>query len=242
MAKFATSGIIQTIRGKLGNLIFSSKYGVPMIMQRTTKMRDQKSKQQIEVRNVFSMVLKKWSELSILERNEWEIYAKTIRSKKITTAQAIIKKQNYGTVVGRDVFSSINQRLILAGFNTIQRPPRNDEKIPPTPCTDLIQYTQYKEGEIKFNIWNRQEYQKKCKTQIWIKLPNTYPYITEIIDISTTPTEIRIEKVKIHKKKNIIEIPMKKMKKGDVRLQMRTIAENGKTSIPTAIYHGEIIN
>lgn len=245
MAKFTTSGIIQTIRGKVGNLIFSSRYGMPVIRQyRGIKMSDLKTEPQLRVREAFLIFLKKWKELSIMERNEWEIYAKTMRNKKITTAQKIIKKPQYGLVVGRDIYLSVNEMLTLIGFNPIQRPPRNDEKIPPTPSNDLVQFTQYKEGKIKFNIWNKQEYTHKCKTQIWIKvgIGGEHPYIIKIVDTSTTPVEIRIENIRIHDKKKVILIPIKKMKRCDIKLQMRTIAENGKISIPTAIYHAEIIN
>ena len=245
MAKFKTIGLIHSIRGKLGDIVFSSWKGVLVVKTRTKNRRDPKSKRQLQVRKVFSLLTHKWQELSMPEKALWEEYVKKYKyKKKVARSSGPIRTANRGTMMGINAFFGVNQMLISSGFPPIKIPTLGTIPKPLPPCTDLTPYTLSANGKIEFNIWLSNTYPTPVTAQIWIRRikHKHYSYIAKIVPLSTTPQLVVLEKIRTHYKNKIVDLPFKKLEKCELLLQMRTVAQNGEFSIPSAIYKLEVKN
>ena len=239
MAKFTLLPIIQSIRGKFGNLTFCYYRGKPIVKKTMRKMKNPKPETQALVRRIFSEVAKKWVNLSLIQKAEWDEYAKKFKRNKYTLSYGGIIPGAKGTVVqGKSVFIGVNSKLILSGLQPLEKPVFSATK-PLHPVTNLKSYTQYKNGKIKFKIWLPHSPREKCVAQIWIKLlkKGAYSYLTKIVPLSSEPKEVMIEKIRTSQG---TEIEFEKLEKAEVKLQMRTVSQNGESSASSALYKLEV--
>ncbi len=241
MAKFTTSGLIFNIRGKLGDLIFSSWNGTPVVRRSPKKVRNPRTKSQIQSRKIFSEVSSGWWKLSLIEKAEWGEYAKKFKKSPIDNGGIIRIRRGGGAMTGQNAYMRVNALLISVGFKPREKPMLGQTGNPPLLDTDLTTYAQYK-NEIRFKIWLPRTYPCKCVAQIWMRKAKmgADSYVAKITELSTTPTEVVIDKIRIYENKKVIDIPFKKLKKCELYLQMRTIAENGEVSMRSTIYRLEV--
>jgi hypothetical protein len=199
------------------------------------------------LRKYFKENREKWREMLLKDRALWESYAQQINEgeKKIG---GLLRNEFKGKLTGSSAYCAINQLLYITNFKDIDKPPHYLMKDPPSPLSDIQHMGTYK-GKIKFKIWLPYEYQQKTKAQIAIKTTETLSYIYIIRpapEISHIPTEIKIDKIKILRKKKkgskMVELPLKEIKHPIIQIQMRTIAQNGKFSLHSPIYKIEVIN
>ena len=245
MAKFTTSGFITSIRGKLGDSVFYSRRGVPGIRAKAKKIKNPRTPLQQKTRRNFAMFTKIWNELTRIEKVLWEEYAKQFKHRKSTSARGLIPHTQKGIMTGQNAFVSVNMTLVLSGFTPIRKPTLGNTPNPPLLSHDLPIHPEFRDGVIKFKIWLPHQYREECNAQIWMKVAKAkeYVYLARVIPISTTPTEVIFQTVRIHdKRRKVIDFPIKKLGKRDVLLQMRILAENGKVSMPSAIYRLELLN
>ncbi len=244
MAKFTTSGFITSIRGKLGDSVFYSWRGVPGIRVKAKKIKNPRTPLQQKTRRNFAMFTKIWNELTRIEKALWEEFAKQFKHRKGTSSRSLIPHTQKGIMTGQNAFLSVNMTLVLSGFTPIRKPTLNTPN-PPLLSHDLPLHPEFRDGVIKFKIWLPHQHREKCNAQIWMKVAKAkeYGYLARVIPISTTPTEVIFSTVRIHdKRRKVVDFPIKKLGKRDVLLQVRTIAENGKVSLPGAIYRLELLN
>ena len=245
MAKFTATAIIHSIRGKLGKFVFSSWKGVPKIARTPKKRRSPCTQAQKRVSKAFYETNAKWRELSLVEKALWEEYTKKFRYRKNTvTYGGIIPTRKRTAMMGRNAYIGVNAMLMLAGFKAIKKPPLGNIGKPPPPSSDLIPYSQHKNGELKFKLWLSLHYPEKSVAQIWLRRvkDGTHPFVAEIIELSSTPKEVVISQIKGGERgRRIVEVDFKELKKCELDLQMRTIAQNGEFSMSTAVYRLEVI-
>ncbi|MBI4721547.1 MAG: hypothetical protein HY769_00840 [Candidatus Stahlbacteria bacterium] len=241
MANVTLCGLLQSIHGKLGNVVFVRGRRTIYVRQKV-KPKNPKSEKQKEARKIFTKITNKWKQLEIIEQVLWQDYAKQKRNKIKTGRNRMIKANNKGWVDGFHAFTGINQMIMMAGFKMISKPPFND-KIPPTPCCDLKQYGTYS-TPIEFKIWTKTHYKSKQSglmpkmiAQIWVKKTGEWspPYVAKREPITEIPQIITIEKIKTTKNKTE-ERNIKDLIPCQVKIQIRNIAENGLSSIPSPIY------
>ena len=246
MAKYKTSGLITEIRGSMGDKTFYYWKGIPVIRKKKVKHKQGNSLAQTKGREIFSFLSRTWKSMGFEEWAVWEMYAKGNRRKK--------SKQRSGLMCaignwfyGRVAFMSTNQLLMICGFSFIQKPLFGKPQ-PPLPQTDLPPLSKWSKN-IKFNIWLPEDYPDRCVVQIWIRKlswPDGRPYIMAIVPISSSPIEIKVEKIRFYEKGRgmggILEKSLNEIGDCKLLLQMRTVAENGKFSMPSAIYKIELRN
>ena len=115
--------------------------------------------------------------------------------------------------------------------------------LPPTPCCDLKQYGTYG-TPIKFKIWAKTPYKSKMMAQIWVKKTGEWntPYIAKMVLITEKQQIITIEKIKTRKTKSKTEeLRLEDLTPCLVKIQVRIVAENGRSSIPSPIYTLQIV-
>ena len=239
MAKFMTTGLITAIRGRVGDLIFTVNRGRPCIMKKADKVRDPQTEGQIRVRRLFGELNKEWGELELDEKVLWEEYAKRYRYAKFPPAsRRVIRARRRGPMSGQNAYLGVNSVLIDNGFEPRRLPMLGGIPKPSLPFTDLKQYGKFK-GEVRFKIWLPREHPYRCVAQIWIKRVKNraYSYIAKKIEVSTTPIEVVINSIRVHRKKNeIVEVSFRELKKSELHLQIRTAAETGEFSMCGAVY------
>ena len=244
MAKYKTSSLIGEIRGSIGDKTFCHWHGIPVIRKKIQNGNGSNSVAITKTREIFRFLNNRWTLISFKEQELWEFYAKRnrrIKSKKLSGLMCAIG--NWYT--GKIAFMSVNQLLMMSGFPPLQKPLLGRSQ-PPLPVTNLPEYSEWVK-EIRFKIWLPVEYKDRCVVQVWIQklsLPRGWPYIMKVVPVSTSPTEIKIERIKFQERRNegrksaekgLSEIGYCKM-----LLQMRTVAENGRFSVPSSIYKIEL--
>ncbi|MBI4723269.1 MAG: hypothetical protein HY769_09820 [Candidatus Stahlbacteria bacterium] len=249
MAKFRTSGIIQSIRGKVGDMIFSSWKGIPTARTINKRRKRPSTQEEVRVKEHLIILIQRWKKLTLEEKGLWEVYARTLNDRKYTpTTGGIIRNRRKGVMIGVNAFIKINGLKMSVGFPISDKPYLRQSTPVSPPKTNLMNYEKFKNGKIKFETWLPHAYYCKCKAQIWIKAMNGngYPYMAKVVDIDTNPTEVEIEKIKFTKRKKEKEKyfkrekEFKEMEKCEIMIQMRTIAENGKSSMSSALYRVEV--
>jgi len=246
MAKYKTSCLVSEIKGSIGNKTFSYWKGIPVVKKRIEQRKKTNSLRQGKIREIFEFLKSKWSSMSFEDWAVWDSYAeqnKRIKSKKRSGLMSTIGNWFYGNIA----FISTNQLLMGCGFSFIQKPPF-DKPQPLLPATDLPEYSKWNK-DIKFKIWLPEDYPDRCVVQIWIKkLSKTkeLPYIMAIVPVPSSPIEIKIEKIRFYVikrgKRKILEKNLNEIENSKILLQMRTVAENGKFSMPGPIHKMELIN
>ncbi len=241
MAKFTTSGLIFNVRGKLGDFVFSSLNGTPVVRRRPKKVRNPRTKSQIQTRKIFSEVSSGWWKLSLIEKAEWCEYAKKFRKSSTISNGGIIRINRGRVMTGQNAYNRVNILLISVGFKPREKPFFGQIGNPPLLGTDLTTYAQYK-NEIRFKVWLPRTYSCKCVAQIWTKRAKirAYSYVAKVTELSTIPTEVVIDKIRICENKKVADIPFKELEKCELYLQMRTIAENGEVSMRGTTYRLEV--
>ncbi len=245
MAKYKTSGLVSEIRGSMGNKTFSYWKGIAVVKKKMNGQKRVNSVDRTKVRRSFAFLAKTWRLMGFREQAAWEVYARQNRRiKRKSRAGLVWTVGNWYS--GENAFISVNQLLMMSGFPPLFKPLFGKSQ-PPSPASDLPECSEWV-GNIRFKIWLQKEYKDRCKVQIWIKKvtwPNGGPYIMRIVPISTSPIEIRIDKIrfkgrKIAYKRKTVEKQLSEIGYSKLYLQMRTVAENGKFSVPSAIYTIEL--
>ena len=167
--------------------------------------------------------------------------AKKFRKSSTIDSGGIIRLNRGRVMTGLNAYMRVNALLISVGFNPREKPMLGRIGNPPLPDTDLTAYAQYK-NELRFKIWLPRTYPCKCVAQIWIRRAKmgTSPYVAKVTELSTTPTEVVIDKIRISENKKVIDMPFKKLKRCELDLQMRTVAENGEISMRGTTYRLEV--
>ncbi|MCK4307184.1 hypothetical protein KAW50_03035 [candidate division WOR-3 bacterium] len=245
MAKYKTSGLISEIRGSMGDKTFSYWKGVPVVKKKMKKKKWVSSVVRARRKEVFAFLAESWTLMSSKDQALWGIYAKQDRKVKSKSRLGLI------STIGnwyspRITFMSVNQLLMISGFSPLQRPLFGKLQ-PPLPATDLPEYSEW-DKDIKFKIWLPRQYKDRCAAQIWIRKASGRggnPYITKVVPLSTSLAEVKLKEIKFYEKKG--RLPGKTVKKDlsemgycKLKLQMRTVAENGRFSMPSGIYKIEL--
>ncbi len=240
MAKVKLMGLVHSVRGKVGDVIFRVNRGEQTVKKAQGKIKDLRTEKQVKVRELFLYFHKIWKEMSITERILWEEYTKylqTIRGK----GGGIISSHKGTKLRGREAFIGVNITLRTTGFKKIKKPPLGNISSPPPSKNDIRQYGTYTE-KIKFNVWLPYSYTTQCKVQVWIRACTTggMRYIAETLPITTSPAEVVINYVRFVYKGKTQNFPLSKLAPCDIKLQLRVVASNGKVSMPSALYIVEI--
>jgi len=209
-------------------------------------VRDPQTEGQIRVRNLFSELNKEYGELEIDEKALWEEYAKRYKYARFPlSSRRVIRTRMKGPMSGQNAYLGVNSVLIDNGFERRRLPMVGRTPKPSFPFTDLKQYGKFSGGEIRFKIWLPYEHPYRCVAQIWIKrVKNTAcSYVAKKIEVSATPREIVIDSIRVrHKKDEIVDMPFRKLKRSELHLQMRTVAETGEFSMCSAVYTLQVKN
>lgn len=237
MAKICLAGIIQSIKGSIGNLTFSSTRGIPYIKLKP-KPHNPKTERQKEVRNNFAYIARQWKKLDIKEQSLWEAYANRLKRLNKANSASIIPTANRKLFMGVNAFMSVNHLLLSSGFKTLLLPPITDIKPALPPANDLRTGETYYGAEIKFKIWMPKEMEGNAVAQIWIAKAGSgnMRQLTIVTSISSEPKEVVIEKIRERVKGKVKELQLNKLAPCIFKIQMRTIAQNGRISMPSAIY------
>lgn len=120
---------------------------------------------------------------------------------------------------GFNTYTSLNQSLMVCGFEPLRVPPHPWLPKPSFQLTDLIDCGTYS-GEVRFNIWLPLSYEFECICQVWIKLikSSSHSYIRSLVPISASPTEVVIDKTRVRKDGCIVEENLSSFKKCKLRL------------------------
>ncbi|MBI4722775.1 MAG: hypothetical protein HY769_07270 [Candidatus Stahlbacteria bacterium] len=263
MAKAKLSALFQNISGPVGNQTFYAQKGKGIIVrQKNSNPKISNTPMQVKMRTALVTHLKNWKNMPIKERMGWEFYANYLNAARKKVGNPM-KKKYYNNMRGIDTYNAINQLLTAVDFETIKQPPHEKLTEPKTPVMDIIQYNTY-EKEIKFLIQLPQPYipyitgdttrsagvyPPLTKAQISIRTCGNGDYVYTLQPapfLTDKPLEIIIDKIKIFERvdgnKKNIEIQTKMIKHIIVQIQARTIAQNGKFSLPSPLYTVEITN
>lgn len=236
MARYGLSAIFSWVRGSIGGLTFAFHRGVPYVRVRKKRYRDAKTKYQVRVRQIFALLDEEWHNLSLSEVALWEDYAK----RGVKTA--LDSKSWKGRGDGLNAFIAINHPLLLSGFSLLRKPPSDYLPKPPVPATDLMDMGTY-EREARFKVWLPHDYSSRCVCHIWVRPVGYSPvYISSIVAVTTHPTEVLIDKIRVKERGRTVEKKLSSIKLARLRLQLRVVSENGKFSLPSSIYRIEIRN
>ncbi len=237
MARFTTNGLIHSIRGKLGNIVFYYWKGIPNVRKAPKRVKNPRTKNQVPIMSSFSDFSKCWQYLNSAERALWEEYAKGFSRKKPMSGKMILHQK--GRVTGKNAFIGTNVTLKISGLKPIKIPPLGNVPNPPLPATDLKSSSQCS-SYIRFKVRLPEPYPYKCVAQIRIKLfkGKGSSRIARNEELSDSPSEVIIDKVQYQRK----SLPLREIKNSKVQLYMRTVAQNGKFSMLSQIYTLEIRN
>ncbi|MBI4721566.1 MAG: hypothetical protein HY769_00935 [Candidatus Stahlbacteria bacterium] len=241
MAKIKSSGLIQSISGKVGDLVFVRHRGT-LTVRKKPKSTNPRTELQIKVRQSLGTLIKRYFNLSFYDRVLWEEHGHNIPFSD-NLYSGLIRRPS-GKLRGQDAYISVNQVLASCGFPPIDKPPHPSTPRPSSLCTDLSHYSQHRQGEARFKAWIPSEHPYKCMAQIWAQARkgSSHPYIAQVIEISTTPREVVLTKIKVRKDKKNMELPLKEMKKIEFKMQLRAVSEKGVFSIPTCMYILEVVS
>ncbi|MBI4723449.1 MAG: hypothetical protein HY769_10745 [Candidatus Stahlbacteria bacterium] len=239
MARYGTSGLFAWIRGSMGGLTFSSIRGVPYVKQKIKKTRNANTKEQCRARHFFKLLNEGWSDLSPQEMAIWESYARS----RVKTSMVKKNSSWKGRGTGSNAFVSLNHLLLTCGFDKLMLPPSKYIHIPPVCKTSLVDKGVYK-GEVRFTVWLPYQYESDCVCQVWLRKMQkaSYFYIGAIVPLTTEPAEVLIDKVRVFKEGRTSERNLNTLPNLKLFLQLRTVARNGKFSLPTHIYRITVKN
>ncbi|MCK4308292.1 hypothetical protein KAW50_08715 [candidate division WOR-3 bacterium] len=247
MAKVDLGCLVRSISGSMGGITFYKKKGVHRIMSRKRKKEgiDRKSEKQIRIREGFCYFHKRWLELSLTEMVLWEEYSKHLR--ELERSGGLIPSYGNKIATGKGAYMGTNLMLMAVGFPEINKPCLGKVAVPPCVNTDIVQHSMYKGMEVKFRVWLPYLYGVDCKAQIWVKgcLDGGFPYVQEVISVGVSPVEVKIRKVRkimYGKEKKLIEMPIGERSVLRMKIQLRTIAKNGKSSMASVLYLVEVRN
>ncbi len=241
MAKYQSSGLIQGIRGSMGDSTFYYWKGIPVVKKKRGKINSPNTLPQEKIKRNFARLSSQWKNLSFKDCVLWGEYTKRYTKRKNGRKNGLVSNIG-GKMSGFNAFVSINQLLIRCGFDPIKKPTLGNIEKPSLVRTDLIDFGVY-EKEISFNVWLPHSYPVECVTQVWIKrIGISYPceYIRSIISVSTSPTQVVIDKIRVKEEGKIVEKELKEIGYCKLLIQMRTVAQNGEFSMPSAIYRIEV--
>ncbi len=236
MGKVILGGLISSIRGRVGDNIFFTRRGRTYVRKRSEVRENTATGKQKEIGAIFSYFKGEWNNLTEIEKALWEEYAKGIRimSSEVKASGGIIPRRS-GVMGGGQAYLGMNVLLKWSGFEEVRKPPISKNK-PPLPKTDIEQYGTYSGGKIKFKVRLSYEYDSPCAVQIWVKGAwrgsASHIAIVPLPIIGVSPIEVTIEKVRNKGK----ELSLREIVPRSVRIQMRTVAQNGLKSMPTAVY------
>jgi len=245
MARVKSSGLIQSISGKVGDIVFV-RYRGGLMVRKSPKSTDVRSIFQLNVRRNFVFLLKSFYDLPFCERVLWEEYGHNLPCYD-NLYSGLIKRPR-GKLSGQNAYLSVNRVLASCGFSPVNRPPHPSIPRPSALCTDLPQYSQHKNGEARFKVWLSSAYSYKCVVQIWVRAQGSdnYRYLARVIEVSQARREVVLTKIRLHKDKKkdkkIVESPFTELKKIEFRLQLRAVSEKGVFSIPSALYVLEVVS
>ena len=243
MARVLLIGLIQSIKGRVGDKVFFVLNGRHYVRQAPTKMRNPNTPRQRKIRQGLAYFGKNWNYLTDTEQCLWGQYAKMVRhSMNPSTVQAsggLIENNKPQYVTGIAAYNGINMLLYVCDLQERRVPPLSKNK-PPTTNTNLgeVKTKISTDGKIRFKIWLPYEYPEKCISQIWMMKASKgcRPYLAITSVVETTPKEITIETVRVKVREKMRDVKLTSVAPCAVRIQMRTIAENGLTSATSAVY------
>jgi len=253
MAKYVPSALVKEIMGSVGDSTFSYWRGIPRISKKARKKRESNTLPQRYAKKNFSKLSSNWGKLSFREWNLWEEYAKKYTNIKYRRRDGLLPAIG-GKMSGIAAYMSVNGLLTRCGFKPLKKPPLGKIPKPTFPSTNLIDFRIYK-PPIKFKIWLPYPYETQtslskgkylpqtCVAQIWIKKIGhwTYPYIRDIVPLSTSKTQVILDKIRmVTTPTKVVEKELKEIENCRLLLQMRTVAQNGEFSMPGPIYKIEV--
>ncbi len=252
MAKVKLTGLISSITGSMGETTFSPRPGIIQVRKRVHKIHNPNTPLQQNLRKIWSQSIADWKLMPLKKRVLWEQFAKEVNLSK-RKIRMMKTKGNRGRMTGANAYCAINQPLILAGFQRIKIPPPSALPPPPTPETSLQQLATFNE-KISFKAWLPYPYitpwnneEIPCVLQAGISVNSAGPLVSiyPFHKLSIQPTQIVIERVKLYNKKvegklRMVEANLKDLTHPIIRIRLRTIAQNGKFSLPSPIYTVEV--
>lgn len=239
MAKIRLEGFIHSIWGSVGGVTFYRYRGRICMRKKSSRRSYPNTSVQCRAKEGFSRLSHLWNELSFVEWALWSEYAKSSCKAKDSRNSGLIPC--VGGVDGRRAFISANQLLLRSGLGIVRHPPLGKEP-PPYPLTDLSNFGSYNVG-LRFNVWLPYPYKDECVAQVWLRRTIgdlRYSYISVVVPVSTTPNEVKIDKVRARHKNKLMEEGFSDIKRCRLKLQLRTVAENGRVSHPGSIYQVEV--
>ncbi|MBI4722805.1 MAG: hypothetical protein HY769_07425 [Candidatus Stahlbacteria bacterium] len=240
MAKYRPCGLIQSISGSVGDVTFSSWKGVPRISKRIRKQCIPNTLPQRRIRHIFSYLSPVWRDLSFQDWALWSDYAKRYNKVKPLCMSGSVSTIR-SKMSGFNVYVALNSLLMHCGFEPLKYPVLGNIKNPPLVLTDLLDLGVYN-GEIRFNVWLPSEYMVKCVVQIWVReMRDSYPYIFRAVPISLFKSEVVIDKLRFRRHHKAIEQSLSSIGNCKLIVQMRTVAANGKISVPSPIYRIQVV-
>ena len=241
MAKYTSSGLIHSIKGPLGDAVFSHWKGKPTISKRVRKLKRSSTSSQKRMMEIFTQLCSEWKKMSFRELVLWNEFTKKYTHLGNRKRNGLIPRIGNSTMTGVNAYISINTLLMRCGFPPIKKPLLGNIPKPPLPSTDLLDFGIY-QHKIKFNVWLPYDYITQSVAQVWIRKlgADSHPYLTTIVSISSSPTQLVIDKVRVKENHSIVEKPLKDIEYCKLLLQLRTVAKNGLSSMPSQIYKVEV--
>ena len=250
MAKVQLTGLISSITGSMGETTFSPRPGIIQVRKKVKKIHNPQTPLQMKHRKIWSDSISCWKLMPLKNRVFWEQYAKEISITKKKN-RMILQKKPGTRMTAMNAYCAINQTLVSSGLNRIEKIPPYALPYPPLPETDIQQFATFHE-KIKFKVWLPYPYipweniEIPCVVQIGISTNSSITHIPfyPLPKLSTKPIPIEIEKVKFQERKGkttkVVEAKLKELIHPIVKIQFRTIAQNGKFSLPSPIYTVEV--
>ena len=238
MGKYVNSGLIQGIRGQVGEYVFSYWKGIPVISKKAVKKRDPRTASQLEVRRIHTELVKRWNDMSFSEWALWGEYAKRYKGVKMRQRQGLVPCIG-GKMGGNAAYISVNQLLMGCGFKALEKPFFGALK-PPLVSADLSQLGVYS-SEIRFNVWLPYSYGCRCVVQVWVERTGKgrYPYLRAVVPVDISKKEVVVDEIRVKEDGKIVEKKIREVGRCKLFLQLRTVAENGEFSMPSQIYKVE---
>lgn len=239
MGKCELSGLVNEVRGRVGDVVFSPWKGIIRVYKYNKEVDRGNNPEQEMMRSSLSRLCRSWRDKDFKEQALWSDYARQHSNRRIGGG---IRGRGGNLKMGVNAYISVNQVLVRSGFSPIEIPYLGTSN-PVFPSTDLVNYGTYR-GEIRFNIWLGTPYFADCRAQIWVKnVGEDVEYIRALVPISSSKIEVLINKIRVKEDKKTVEKDIDRLgRKYKLYFQFRTVARNGALSMRSALYKIQLIS